>query len=147
MEQNKIDMFIMQHDEQFSAQGKLLVRQKLQALSEDDMMKLNVLEFKSPSKTLIFAWLLAGFGVNGFYIKKTGWGVTMLIVNIINMFLTFVTIMNMYFAPYDSDAIMAAIVMTSIVATAFFILWIIGIAKARKWTQKYNIDKFIEAVQ
>ena len=74
MEQNKIDMFIMQHDEQFSAQGKLLVRQKLQALSEDDMMKLNVLEFKSPSKTLIFAWLLAGFGVNGFYIKKTGWG-------------------------------------------------------------------------
>ena len=71
----------------------------------------------------------------------------MLIVNIINMFLTFVTIMNMYFAPYDSDAIMAAIVMTSIVATAFFILWIIGIAKARKWTQKYNIDKFMEAVQ
>lgn len=147
MEQNKIDMFIMQHDEQFSAQGKLLVRQKLAAMSDDDMMKLNALELKSPTTTLIFAWLLAGFGVNGFYVKKTGWGVTMLIVNIINMFLTFVTIMNMNFAPYDSDTIMAAIVMTSIVGTALFVLWIIGIAKARKWTQKYNIDKFMEAVQ
>lgn len=46
MEQNKIDMFIMQHDEHFSAQGKMIVRQKLETISEKDSVKLDFIEFK-----------------------------------------------------------------------------------------------------
>lgn len=147
MEQNKIDMFIMQHDEHFSEQGKMIVRQKLETISEKDSVKLDFIEFKSPTTTLLFAWFLAGFGVNGFYVKKIGWGVTMLILNIIYMFFTFVTIMNMIYVAYDSEAIMVGSVMASIVGTVLFVLWIIGIVKARKWTQNYNLVKFFEVIQ
>lgn len=147
MEQNKIDMFIMKHDEYFSAQGKVTVRQKLEMMPETDSAKLDVLEFKSPTTTLIFAWLLAGFGINGFYVKKIGWGVTMLILNIVYMLFLYATIMNMMYASYDRDVIMFATTMTSIIATVLCILWIIGIVKARKWTQNYNLVKFLEVIQ
>ena len=71
----------------------------------------------------------------------------MLILNIIYMFFTFVTIMNMIYVAYDSEAIMVGSVMASIVGTVLFVLWIIGNVKARKWTQNYNLVKFLEVIQ
>lgn len=142
MEYDKVDVFVMQHNKQFSAQDMMIVRSKLEGMTENNFMQISNTEFKSPTTAIVLSWFLSEFGVGAFYVKKIGFGVAQILVWILYLIFYFA-----YFANMCSSEGEIYNVLMSIVAIAIFILFIVGIINARKWTQQYNFNKFMETAQ
>ena len=138
MEQEKVNMFVMQHSKQFAPQDIMMVRQQLENMSDNQFMHIAAIDFKSPTTTLILAWFLGGFGVDAFYAKKTGFGIAKLLV-----WLVYVIFYAIYAATFEDGY---AVVM-GIVAIVMFVLFIVSIVNARKWTQQYNFNKFMQTAR
>lgn len=138
MEQGKIDMFVMQHNKQFSAADMMLVRQRLEQLSDDAFLQISSIQFKTPTTTLLLAWLGGVFGIDGFYLGKIGFGVTKLLVYLVYMVCYIVGIVS------EDDSM---ILIAGIPGLVMIVLLIVGIVNATKWTRQYNFRKFTEATQ
>ncbi len=142
MEQDRVNMFVMQHSKHFSAQDMMIVRQRLEDITEDRFMYILSLDFKSPTVAIVLSWFLSGFGVGAFYIKKIGFGIAQIIVYI--MYIIFY-IMFLFSANSSSEDIWG--VLMGISGLVMVILFLVGVINARKWTQQYNFKKFIDAAQ
>lgn len=138
MEQGKIEMFVMQHNKQFSAADMMLVRQRLEQLSDDAFLQISSIQFKTPTTTLLLAWLGGAFGIDGFYLGKIGFGVTKLLVYLVYMVCYIVGIVS------EDDSM---ILIAGIPGLVMIVLLIVGIVNATKWTRQYNFRKFTEATQ
>ena len=138
MEQSKIDMFVMQHNKQFAPQDMMVIRQRLEKMDDNLLPQISAINYKNPTTTLIFAWLLSGFGVDCFYCGKIGLGIAKLLVYILYMFFYIACIVE------ASDAL---IILAGITAVVMFVLFIICVINGSKWTRQYNFKKFMEATQ
>lgn len=148
MEQSIIDYFIIQNKKKFTSQDLMLVRQRLEQLDDNATLQLQTIKFKNPTITLVFAWLLGSFGVDGFYSGKIGFGVAKLACYIVYM-IFYTQYMKAFAFSYYYGYIgsVTSSLFFGIFGIAVFVLWIIGIVNASKWTRQYNYQKFVEATQ
>ena len=79
MEQNKVDMFMMTNRDKFSVGDLMMVKQKLEELSDDKFMALQTLDLKSPTTLLIISILVGSLGIDRFLLGETGLGVAKLL--------------------------------------------------------------------
>ncbi len=79
MEQNKVDMFIMSNKEKFNAGELMMVKQKLEELSDDKFMAIQSIDFQSPTLLLVISIIGGSLGIDRFMLGDTGLGVVKLI--------------------------------------------------------------------
>ncbi len=72
MEKTKIDIFIGQHSSFFMPQDLMLIRSKLEEISDEQFYILQSIEFRDPTTILIIALLL---GWERFWLDDAGLGV------------------------------------------------------------------------
>ncbi len=142
MKQDKVNMFVIQHNKQFAVQDMMIVRQKLENMTENNFMHILTIDFKKPTTTIILAWLLSGFGAGAFYAKKIGFGVAQVLVYLFYMIFYVLYIADMYSSESE-----VYVVFMGIAAIVMLILFIVSVVNARKWTQQYNFNKFMETAQ
>lgn len=75
MEKEKINQFIMVNGKFFPEMMIGGVKQKLESLDESKEDMLMSTEWKNPTVALLFAFFLAGFGVDRFWLGQTGLGI------------------------------------------------------------------------
>jgi len=79
MEQNKVDMFVMSNKEKFNAGELMMVKQKLEELSDDKFMAIQSIDFQSPTLLLVISIIGGSLGIDRFMLGDTGLGVVKLI--------------------------------------------------------------------
>ncbi len=136
MEQSKIDMFVMQHNKHIAAKDMMIIRQRLEQMNDDDFIRVSAISFKNPTITLVFAWFLGAFGVDGFYCGKIGLGVAKLLLWILYMIFYII-----FLSTYED----CLAIIFGIIAIAMFVLFLVSIINGAKWTRRYNFKKFMEA--
>ena len=75
MDQQKVDMFIMTNGEKLPEQKVQFVREKLLTMDDSKWSALSTVQFKNPTTALLLSIFLGCYGVDRFYIGKTGMGV------------------------------------------------------------------------
>lgn len=151
MEQSQINYFLVQNTKKFTNQDLMLVRQRLEQLDDNATIQLSAIKFRNPTITLVFAWLLSGFGIDGFYSGKTIFGVAKLGC-LIAYYIVYVFYIKSlwgmtYYDDYYNYNSNTYLVFMGIIGLAMFILFIIGVVNGAKWTRQYNFKKFMEATQ
>lgn len=73
------NMFLMTHTKYFSAEKMILVREKIENMSEEDFMMVSALEFKDPTTLLIVSIFLGGLGIDRFMLGDKGMGIIKLL--------------------------------------------------------------------
>ena len=76
---NLISQFFLSNQGKFSEENLTKIKEKINQLTQDDILDLTSLEFKSPTTTLIISLLGGGLGLDRFYLGKTGKGIAKLL--------------------------------------------------------------------
>lgn len=79
MEQSKIDLFIATNSDKFASEKLMLIREKLETLSDDKFMLLQSINYQNPSTLLLISIFLGACGVDRFMLGDTGLGVLKLL--------------------------------------------------------------------
>lgn len=75
MDSQKVDMFIMSNGKYLPEEKIPFVREKLLSMDDEKWGILSTIQFKNPTTALILSIFLGTYGVDRFYIGKTGMGV------------------------------------------------------------------------
>ncbi len=75
----KVAMYMMANQDKFPAEKLMLVKEKLESLTDDKYMLLTTIELKNPTTLLIISILLGSLGVDRFMLGETGMGVLKLL--------------------------------------------------------------------
>ena len=76
---NLISQFFLSNQGKFSEENLTKIKEKINQLTQDDILDLTSLEFKSPTTTLIISLLGGGLGLDRFYLGQTGKGIAKLL--------------------------------------------------------------------
>ena len=76
---NLISKFFLSNQGKFSEENLTKIKEKINQLTQDDILDLTSLEFKSPTTTLIISLLGGGLGLDRFYLGQTGKGISNLL--------------------------------------------------------------------
>lgn len=79
MEKQKVELYIMANQKYFEADKILIIRNKLNQLSEDQYLVLSAIELKDPTTMLLISLFLGSFGVDRFMLGDTGMGILKLL--------------------------------------------------------------------
>jgi hypothetical protein len=79
MDVQKVDMFIMSNSKYFDSFQLQAIKQQLAGTSENKEAKLQILQFKDPSITLIISIFLGSLGIDRFFIGDIGLGIGKLV--------------------------------------------------------------------
>jgi TM2 domain-containing membrane protein YozV len=75
MDVHKVDMFIMSNNKFFDSFQLHTIKDQLLNLPEEKWPRIQVLQFKDPTTTLIVSILVGGFGIDRFLIGNVGLGI------------------------------------------------------------------------
>lgn len=79
MDSSKVDMFMMSNSKFFDEHQLLQIRERLVNLDDNYWGKLQILQLKDPTTTLIISILIGALGIDRFYIGDTGLGIAKLL--------------------------------------------------------------------
>ncbi len=79
MEKSKIDLYLTTNAKFFEPSAIPVIRQKLEAASDDALVTLQACELKDPTTLLLVSIFLGGLGVDRFMLGDTGMGVLKLL--------------------------------------------------------------------
>ena len=79
MEKQKVELYIMANQKYFEADKILIIRNKLNQLSEDQYLVLSAIELKDPTTMLLISLFLGSFGIDRFMLGDTGMGILKLL--------------------------------------------------------------------
>jgi len=128
MNQDKVELFLATHSDNFPSKKRARIEEKLKQL--DDATVLST-KLKNPVVALIMEITLGTVGAGAFYAKQTSFGVCQT--------LCFLMIYASMFL-FGGTEYASAIYIPWIV---MFVLWIIGIVQCSKWVQQYNLNKIM----
>ncbi|MDR1897121.1 MAG: TM2 domain-containing protein [Prevotellaceae bacterium] len=75
MNSQKVDMFLMSNNKYFDGDRLLSVKQQLVNLSDEKWSRIEFLQFKDPTMSLIISLLGGGLGIDRFFIGDVGLGI------------------------------------------------------------------------
>jgi TM2 domain-containing membrane protein YozV len=75
MDAQKVDMFVMTNSKFFESYQLQAIRQQLLDLPEEKWVRVQFVQFKDPTTSLIVSLLGGSLGIDRFYIGDTGLGV------------------------------------------------------------------------
>lgn len=76
---SKVDMFLTVHNKDFPEAQLPFIRERLLAMTSDQLATVNMLQFHSPTTILIISIFLGGLGVDRFMLGETGLGIAKLL--------------------------------------------------------------------
>ena len=79
MEKMKVEMYLTTNAKFFEGDKMLLIREKLNNLSDDKFIVLSSLELKDPTMMLLISIFLGSLGIDRFMLGDTGMGVLKLL--------------------------------------------------------------------
>jgi len=79
MESQKVDMFLMTNSKFFESYQLPMIRERLLQIEDDKWPRLQMIQFKDPTVSLIVSLVGGVFGIDRFIIGDTGLGVVKLI--------------------------------------------------------------------
>ena len=79
MTQDKVDMYIMAHQQYFPADRIIFLREKLMALDEERFLLVSTVELKDPTTLLLISIFLGSLGIDRFMLGDIGMGVLKLL--------------------------------------------------------------------
>ena len=79
MEKNKVDMYLTINAKNFKTSDLILMREKLENMSEEKFSALQACELINPSKVCIGSLVAGGLGIDRFLVGDIGLGVLKLI--------------------------------------------------------------------
>ena len=79
MEKTKIDLYITTNAKYFEPSAIPIIRQKMEAASDDMLLTLQATELKDPTVMLLISIFLGTLGIDRFMIGDTGMGVLKLL--------------------------------------------------------------------
>lgn len=72
MDQQRIDMFIMTNQKYFPEEKMVIIREKLNSITEEKFSLISTAEFKDPTTILLVSIFLGTLGIDRFMIGDTG---------------------------------------------------------------------------
>jgi len=75
MDTQKVDMFIMMNNKYFEAAQLFAIKKTLSEIDESKWTRIEILQFKDPTTSLIVSILAGSFGIDRFMIGDTGLGI------------------------------------------------------------------------
>ena len=79
MDQQRIDMFIMTNQKYFPEEKMVIIREKLNSITEEKFSLISTAEFKDPTTILLVSIFLGTLGIDRFMIGDIGMGVLKLL--------------------------------------------------------------------
>ena len=79
MDQQRIDMFIMTNQKYFPEEKMVIIREKLNSITEEKFSLISTAEFKDPTTILLVSIFLGTLGIDRFMIGDTGMGILKLL--------------------------------------------------------------------
>ena len=79
MDQQRIDMFIMTNQKYFPEEKMVLIRERLNSITEEKFSLISTAEFKDPTTILLVSIFLGTLGIDRFMIGDTGMGILKLL--------------------------------------------------------------------
>ena len=79
MDQQRIDMFIMTNQKYFPEEKMVIIREKLNLITEEKFSLISTAEFKDPTTILLVSIFLGTLGIDRFMIGDTGMGILKLL--------------------------------------------------------------------
>lgn len=75
MDAQKVDMFMMSNAKYFESHQLGAIRQRMEAMDDSNWQKIQILQFKDPTTSLIVSFLGGSLGIDRFLIGDVGLGV------------------------------------------------------------------------
>ena len=79
MEKSKIDLYLTTNAKYFEQSAILIIRQKMEAASDDALLTLQATDLKDPTVVLLVSIFLGALGIDRFMIGDIGMGVLKLL--------------------------------------------------------------------
>ena len=79
MDQQRVDMYIMTNQKYFPPEKIVFIKEKLQAMPDDQFTLVSSVELKDPTTLLLISIFLGSLGVDRFMLGDTGMGVLKLL--------------------------------------------------------------------
>ncbi len=79
MTQEKVDIYLLTHQEYFPSDKMMFIREKLLTLPEEKSQYLSFIELQKPTVNLLFSLFLGTLGVDRFIVGDIGLGVLKLL--------------------------------------------------------------------
>lgn len=77
--ETQVKLFLMNYADYFKQSDLVIVKTKLQAMTEDDVIAMSSLDYVNPTVNLVVSILVGGLGVDRFLIGQTGLGILKLV--------------------------------------------------------------------
>ena len=135
METNKVDMFILKKSDLFPSNQTMLIRERLENMSDEKWIQLSMVQFKNPTTAIMISAGAGTFGADRFYINQPILGCCKL-----GLFLVF--FISLICFEFNQDSALYAILFL-LTMIALLLWYFIDIFLISKEARQYNFNKLL----